>query len=94
MCHLKKCVHDSITPLTYLYNSYLKQEIFPDDLKIAKVFHIFKAGDEQLITNYRPISVLNLFLKFLKKLWQTTLSTFWTVTTFTNMALEKVTLLN
>ena len=44
---MKKCVHDYITPLTYLVNS--------------KVFPIFKAGDEQLITNYRPISVLNFF---------------------------------
>ena len=60
---MKKCVHDYITPLTYLVNSSIKQGIFPSELKIAKVFPIFKAGDEQLITNYRPISVLNFFFK-------------------------------
>ena len=64
---MKKCVHDYITPLTYLVNSSIKQGIFPSELKIAKVFPIFKAGDEQLITNYKPISVLNFFSKFFEK---------------------------
>ena len=53
--------------MTYLVNSSIKQEIFPSELKIAKLFPIFKAGDEQLITNYRLISVLNLFSKFFEK---------------------------
>ena len=57
---MKKYAHDYITPLT-LVNSSIKQGIFPDELKVAKVFPIFKAGDEQLITNYRSISVLNFF---------------------------------
>ena len=56
---MKKCVHDYITPLTYLVNSSIKQAIFPSELKIAKVFPIFKAGDEQLITNYRPGMILS-----------------------------------
>ena len=64
---MKKCVHDYITPLTYLVNSSIKQGIFPSELKIAKVFPIFKAGDEQLITNYRPMSVLNFFSKIFEK---------------------------
>ena len=48
-------------------NSSIKQGIFPSELKIAKVFPIFKAGDKQLITNYRPISVLNFFSKIFEK---------------------------
>ena len=64
---MKKCVHDNITPLTYLVNSSIKQGIFPSGLKIAKVLPIFEAGDEQLITNYRPISVLNFFSKIFEK---------------------------
>ena len=64
---MNKCVHDYITPLTYLVNSSIKQGIFPSELKIAKVFPILKAGDEQLITNYRSISVLNFFSKIFEK---------------------------
>ena len=32
--------------------------IFPDELKIAKVIHIFKKGDKSNINNFRPISIL------------------------------------
>ena len=53
--------------MAYLVNSSIKQGIFPSELKIAKVFPIFKASDEQLITNYRPISVLNFFSKIFEK---------------------------
>ncbi len=36
----------------------LKTGIFPDKLKIAKVIPLFKKDDENLYTNYRPISLL------------------------------------
>ena len=67
---MKKCINDYIAPLTYLVNISIKQGIFLDELKIAKVFLIFKSNDEQYITNYRPISLLNLFPKYLKRLLQ------------------------
>ena len=35
--------------------------VFPDDLKIAKITRIYKAGDSSDISNYRPISVLPCF---------------------------------
>ena len=31
---------------------------FPENLKIEKVFPIYKKDEEFLLTNYRPISVL------------------------------------
>ena len=50
----------------------IKQGIFPDEKEhqqsIAKVFPIFKSNDEQYITNYRPISVLNFFSKIFEKI--------------------------
>ena len=40
----------------------------PDELKIACVVPIFKSGDKVLFSNYRPISVLPCFSKFLERI--------------------------
>ena len=41
--------------------------IFPDNLKIAKIIPVFKAGDSYSVTNYRPISILTIFSKIFEK---------------------------
>ena len=48
-------------PLATLINHSSSCGIFPDKLKVAKVIPIFKNGDKTLISNYRPISLLNTF---------------------------------
>ena len=58
---LKKCMDKYITPITYLINLSVRQGTFPNKLKLAKVIPIFKSGHEQLINNYRPISVFLFF---------------------------------
>ena len=40
----------------------------PDFLKIAKVIPVFKTGDLEEVSNYRPISVLPCFLKILERI--------------------------
>ena len=40
----------------------------PDELKIAHVVPIFKSGVKALFSNYRPISVLPCFSKFLERI--------------------------
>ena len=64
---LKQNINIFIKPLTHLINSSIKEVIFPDELKIAKVVPIFKAADKHCIENYRPISVLSVFSKILEK---------------------------
>ena len=64
---LKQCLCTYIDPLTYLINLSFNQGIFPDELKIAKVLPIYKSDDKHLIHNYRPISVLPFFSKFVEK---------------------------
>ena len=64
---LKKCIDEYITPITYLVNLSIRQGTFPNELKLAKVIPIFKSGNEQLINNYRPISVLTFFSKIYEK---------------------------
>ena len=42
-----------------MINHMLNTRIFPDKLKESKVSPIFKANDKELLSNYRPISVLS-----------------------------------
>ena len=65
---LKQNVQLFIKPLIHLVNSSIKNGIFPDEFKIAKVVvPIFKANDKQNIKNYRSISVLSVFSKIMEK---------------------------
>ena len=63
----KKASHDIIIPLTHVLELSLCNGTVPDETKIACVLPIFKGGDKQLFTNYRPVSVLRFFSKTLEK---------------------------
>ena len=63
----KKCIQSYIKPLTHIINMSLREGVFPYELKLAKVIPIYKSGDKTLLTNYRPISILPFFFKFLKR---------------------------
>ena len=47
-----------VSSLTYIFNRMIDTGIFPTLLKNAKVSPVFKAGEKDKPTNYRPISVL------------------------------------
>ena len=72
-CLTKKTIKRIALPLTTLINSSLTLGIFPDELKIAKVIPLFKAGEKFKISNYRPISILNYFSKFFERIMHTRL---------------------
>ena len=56
---LKKIsINELVTPLTIIINQMLNTGIFPEQLKISKVVPIYKANDQELLTNYRPIALL------------------------------------
>ena len=63
----KQCINNYVMPLTYIINMSLMEGIFPSELKLAKVVPIFKSGDSDKVTNYRPISVLS-FSKIFEKI--------------------------
>ena len=52
-----------LKPLTHAINLSLIMGYFPEQLKLAKVIPIFKGGDPDLLSNYRPVSVLPAFSK-------------------------------
>ena len=60
---VKKCFGEFNEPLKHLVNLSLENGIFPEKMRIAKVIPLFKNGDPEKITNYRPISVLPRFLR-------------------------------
>ena len=51
-----------------IFQSSFNEVIFPEQLKVAKVSPIFKAGNIEEVGNYRPISVLPIFSKVLERI--------------------------
>jgi hypothetical protein len=51
-------------PLTHIFNLSFSTGIIPDNLKVALITLIFKANDAMKFENYRPISVLVCFSKY------------------------------
>ena len=66
---LIKITYDFLTPLlTFAINKSIEENIFPDPAKIASVIPLDKGKpNKNEISNYRPVSVLNTFSKFYKK---------------------------
>ena len=49
--------------IKYILKTLLQQGTFPNKLKLAKVTSLFKSADGENVTNYKPISVLPVFLR-------------------------------
>lgn len=62
--------------ISNLFNNSLLQGIFPTCLKHAKVIPIFKSGDACIVSNYRPISILQILSKIFEKLMHVRLYSF------------------
>ena len=56
------------TPLFHICDISLKFGCFPDKMKIAKIKPLFKADETELVSNYRPISILPVFSKLLERI--------------------------
>ena len=76
MCLVKKVIDYITVPLSKIFNLSFQQGIFPDRMKIAKVIPLFKAGQKDVFTNYRPVSLLPQFSKILEKLFCVRLDNF------------------
>ncbi|MBM3206904.1 MAG: reverse transcriptase family protein, partial [Candidatus Staskawiczbacteria bacterium] len=63
-------------PLAHIFNLSFRSGKFPDNLKIAKVIPLYKGGEDYLLTNYRPISILPQISKILEKLFFKRLESF------------------
>ena len=64
----KQTINEIKYPLTHIFNLSFSLGRVPKNLKLAKVIPVFKKGDAQLFTNYRPISILPAFSKLMEKI--------------------------
>src|SRR6266516_301111 len=72
-----KSVSKTLAPiLATLINHSFSKGIFPDALKISKITPILKTGAKSLLSNYRPISLLNSFSKVYEKIFLIKLNSF------------------
>ena len=65
---LKAALPEINSILIHIFNLSLSNGVVPSQLQIAKVVHIYKAGDSQLFNNYRPISILPSISKVLERI--------------------------
>ena len=61
---VNNCNYAIIDPLEYIFNSGK----VPTKMKTAKIIPVFKKGKTDLMSNYRPISLLSIFDKLLEKI--------------------------
>ena len=76
MCLVKKLIPHLVIPLAHIFNVSLQTGVFPDGMKIARVIPLFKNGNANDFTNYRPISLLSQFSKILEKIFHNRMMSF------------------
>jgi hypothetical protein len=64
---LKVAPHEFALPVTSLINNSIKRSCFPSGLKCSEIAPLFKASDNLLKENYRPVSVLPCISKLFEK---------------------------
>ena len=69
MLLVKRIMDTIVKPFTFICNLSFRNGVFPNKMKKAKVIPVYKAGNKQHYTNYRPISLLSQFSKVLEKLF-------------------------
>ena len=76
MALLKALIKHLAIPLAYIFNLSFLNGVFPNKCKIAKVIPLYKNGDIDDFSNYRPVSLLPQFSKILEKLFNNRLKSF------------------
>ena len=65
---LKSIINEIAPVLFHIFNRSLLTGIVPSQLKITKVNPVFKSNDNQIFSNYRPISILPSISKIIEKI--------------------------
>jgi exonuclease III len=73
---LRDIENDILNFLVKSVNNMLDSGVFPDSLKISKITPVFKDGDKQNVSNYRPIAVLPILSKIFETIIKNRLTQF------------------
>ena len=73
---LRSCFPAIKEPLVHILNLSLTEGLFPTELKIANVLPLYKADDNMVFNNYRPVSLLCILSKVFEKVMHSRLSSF------------------
>ena len=64
---LKYLKNELCNGITLIVNQMLETGIFPSGLKLSKIIPLYKKGDKNLLSNYRPISLLPTMSKIFER---------------------------
>ena len=65
---LQVTIHEIAIPLEHIIDKSFVTGIVPANLKVAKIIPVFKPGNNKMLNNYRPISILPAFSKIMQKI--------------------------
>lgn len=63
---IKDCVGVIPDALLHIFNLVLRHKRFPDCWKLSRVTPIFKSGSKNVVSNYRPLSIISNISKVLE----------------------------
>ena len=72
---IKFISHNISLFISKLFNLSIRNGIYPELFKCAKIVPLFKSGKKNLITNFRPICLLSIFNKIFEKMLYARLNT-------------------